>query len=571
MSTPSPTAQGTVSAPSHVVADQSEVIEFLANPSTYGLGSGITRIDTHGAVVILAGDLAYKLKRAVKFPFTDFSTPGKREAACRDEIAVNRPGAPGIYLDVVPITRGKNGLELRGKGEAVDWVVRMRRFDENRTLDRLAEQDGIDAALLDRTTQAVLASHGRAPRREGGPATQSLASYIGQNDEAFRERPDLFPAGDVDALTRAAARALEASRPLLLERGRAGFVRRCHGDLHLRNIVLIDEHPTLFDAVEFDDAIATGDILYDLAFLLMDLWQRGLRREANTVLNRYLWQAGEEAHLAGLEALPLFLSIRAALRAKIAASAAPLQPEAGRSAMEDEAKGYFRLAREFLGHSPPFLVAIGGFSGTGKSTLAMAVAPALGRAPGAVVLRSDIERKRIAGVPEEQRLPREAYTAEATEAVYEALRRKARLVLAAGCCAIVDAVHAEPSERLAVENVASEAGLPFTGFWLEAPLPTLVERVTLRQGDASDADVAVVHRQAAYDLGAVGWTRLDAGVPREVLAEAVGAHLAESDRIRASVRAASVEMDQRPDGEEGENARSHGSAPDRSGGAPEPS
>ena len=174
-------------------------------------------------------------------------------------------------------------------------------------------------------------------------------------------------------------------------------MRRCHGDLHLRNIVLLGGEPTLFDAVEFDDAIATGDVLYDLAFLLMDLWERGLRNEANLVLNRYLWASGDD-QIDGLAALPIFLSIRAAIRAKVIAASLPHLAQAEREAMAQEARRYFAAAEAFVQPSDPCLVAIGGLSGTGKTTLAAAIGSRLGCPPGAIHLRSDIERKLLAGV-----------------------------------------------------------------------------------------------------------------------------------------------------------------------------
>ncbi|WP_284311391.1 AAA family ATPase [Labrys miyagiensis] len=477
------------------------------------------RIDTHGAIIFLAGEHAFKLKRAVRFPFMDLSTVAKRREACKKEIAINKAFAPQIYLDAVPITRSGSRLELDGEGAAIDWVVRMRRFDENRTLDRVAEAGELHASLLVTTTQAVLASHRSAPRRQGLEATRSLRRYIQQNDEALRESPHLFAPEAVSELTKASELAFEASHDLLIQRGKAGFVRRCHGDLHLRNIAIIEGRPTLFDAVEFDEAIATCDVLYDLAFLLMDLWERKMEEAANAVLNRYLWDADEEAHLTGLKALPLFLSIRAALRAKISASAAPMQPIDKVATMEKEAKRYFDLARLFLEPVEPELVAIGGLSGTGKTTLATAIAPSIGRAPGAIVLRSDIERKHLAGVPETERLPACAYTSVRSAAVYDALNRKARLALGAGSSAVLDAVHARPFERDNAEIIARRAGAHFTGLWLEAATPVMVERVANRRGDASDADPAVVLAQTGYDLGRVSWHRLDADVRKERLVE----------------------------------------------------
>src|SRR5437764_14184161 len=266
---------------------QDETFALLSNAATHG-GASVRRIDTHAASVFLAGERAYKVKRAVRFPFLDYSTPAKRKAACEAELAVNRPFAPDLYLRVVAITRENGGLTLDGSGEPVEWAVEMRRFDENATLDHLAEHGRIDAALADALARAAAAAHARAPVVEADPWIDALARFIAQNDAEFHERPELFSPVAIEALTRASRAALDRVRPLLQARGAQGLVRRGHGDLHLGNIALIDGRPVPFDAIEFDPLIASGDVFYDLAFLLMDLCERGLTPAANVVLNRYL-------------------------------------------------------------------------------------------------------------------------------------------------------------------------------------------------------------------------------------------------------------------------------------------
>lgn len=492
---------------SHVVADQSAVLAFLSDPKAYGRKSSPVRIDTHGAVVFLAGDDAYKMKRAVKFPFMDLSTVAKRKSACEAEIAVNAPNAPTIYIGAVPITRTEDGLHIGGAGEPVEWLVHMRRFDERETLDHVAERGLLAPPLLAKLVPAILASHARAPLRDGAKAAESLRRYLQQNAEAYAESPALFPRERAALLTARSHELLNRSWELLIERGRSGFVRRCHGDLHLRNIVLLDGKPTLFDAVEFDDAIATGDVLYDLAFLLMDLWERGLKDEANLVLNRYLWASGEE-QIDGLSALPIFLSIRAAIRAKVIAASLPHLAEDRRETMAEEARRYFATAETFIRPSEPCLIGVGGLSGTGKTTLAGAIASRLGCPPGAVHLRSDIERKVLARVGETDRLAPSTYTQETSDAVYASLRRKAKRILAAGYSVIVDAVHSRAVERDDLATTALQAGVPFVGLWLEAPVPILIERVRTRASDASDATEDVVRKQAGYDVGPVHWHRL---------------------------------------------------------------
>ena len=267
----------------------------------------------------------------------------------------------------------------------------------------------------------------------------------------------------------------------------------------------------LFDAIEFSDAIATGDVLYDLAFLLMDLWERGQKRAANRVFNRYFDKARREIDIEGLAALPFYLMMRAAIRAKIAASAAPNQSDRqDRRRQEDQARTYFRHALDFLDPREPVLTAIGGLSGTGKTTLAYGIAPDIGRAPGARVLRTDVMRKIRLGLAETEKAPAEAYTREASDAVYAAIDRQIQSVLAAGHSAIFDAVFADESERTHVEAVAARVEARFCGVWLSAPEAVLKQRVSARKADASDADADVVARQLTYDLGDLNWPAVDA-------------------------------------------------------------
>ena len=488
---------------------QEAVIRFLADPKTHGLTARIERVDTANAVVFLAGADAYKLKRAVKFPFMDLSTLEKRREACEAEIEVNRPAAPQIYLAALPITRKGSGLALGGDGEIVEWVVHMRRFDENATLDRVADRGAIPDSIIDKLALAIRRSHAQAPLRDAAHAAQALETYIEQNDAAFAERPDLFDPAAARKLTRDSRLAFAIVRPALLKRGEAGFVRRCHGDLHLRNIVLIDGRPTLFDAVEFSDEIATGDVLYDLAFLLMDLEERGLRPSANRLFNRYLAPEPPDA-LSGLVALPLFLSLRAAIRAKVEAAGADRLEGEKRGQARALARRYFDRAVAFLGYAPPRLVAVGGLSGVGKSALAGMLAPGVGRAPGALWLRSDLERKAMFEVEETVRLPASAYARDVTREVYERLIDKARIALRAGQAVLIDATFATAAERSAAAQAAAEVGVAFAGLFLDAPLETRLERIASRRDDASDADADVARRQTAEPLREKGWAAVPA-------------------------------------------------------------
>lgn len=499
---------------------QDAVFALLADPATHG-GAKVVRIDTHAAVVFLSGEHAYKVKRAVKFPFLDFSTLDKRKAALAAEIDVNQPFAPQLYLGLVPITASDATLSLGGQGEPVEWALKMRRFDETQTLDHLASKGLIDRPLAETLALTIADAHARAPVVEAAPWIAALHDYAQQDADDFAAHANLFPRQAAAELNDATRAALARLHPLLVTRGAAGRVIRGHGDLHLGNIALIDGKPVPFDALEFDAVMASGDVFYDLAFLLMDLVERKLDAAANTVLNIYSAKREVDDDADALATLPLFMSLRAAIRAKVTAARIPGAAAAKRDAIANEARTYFTLARRLIAPSPPTLVAVGGLSGTGKSMLARALAPHVAPPPGALVLRSDVERKRLFGVPETARLPDKAYAPEATAKTYAALADKARRIATAGHSVIVDAVFARPEERAAVVRVARSNGLAFRGLFLTADLATRVSRVGGRVGDASDAGAAVVRAQESYDLGDLDWIKVDAsGTPEQTLANA---------------------------------------------------
>jgi aminoglycoside phosphotransferase family enzyme/predicted kinase len=492
-----------------MTGDQRDVIDFLSRPSSYG--AAVERVDiieTHVSLVFLAGERAYKLKRAIKLPYLDFSSAEQRRAACEAELALNRRTAPDLYLEVRELTRTANdGVGFGTDGRVVDWVVVMRRFDQAALFDDLATTGRLNASLMTALADHIAAFHQAAepcPDRGGAAA---LAAVVETNHCCLMAARDVagFASEHIIEIRQRSLERLAAVGALLDRRAAAGKVRRGHGDLHLRNVCLFEGRPTLFDCLEFSDELASVDVLYDLAFLLMDLEHRGLADFANLVLNRYLDLTGEDD---GLAAMPLFLSSRAAIRAHVTAAAIDRAAQPGaKSAMAGEARSYLALSSLLLQPRSGRLVAIGGLSGTGKSTLAAALAPSL----GARVLRSDVIRKRLFGVMPETQLPTSAYKLRVSRRVYQTLRRKAADVLAAGYSVIIDAVSLKASERQSFTAVAEAAGVPFAGVWLAAPAATMDRRLRSRRHDASDASPEVLAQQLRQDPGTIDWVRIDAG------------------------------------------------------------
>jgi uncharacterized protein len=495
--------------------DQRAVIDFLSKASSYeAAAERVDVIETHVSLVFLIGERAYKLKRAVKLPYLDFSTVEKRRAACEAELVLNRRAAPELYLKVRGLTRTATGeIGFGTVGPEVDWVVVMRRFDKPALFDELAKTHRLNATLMTGLADHIAAFHQAAEPRPDYGGAAALGAVIETNHACLMAAREAgFAAEQIIEVRQRSLERLAAVGALLNRRAAARKVRRGHGDLHLRNVCLFEGRPTLFDCLEFSDELASVDVLYDLAFLLMDLEHRGLADFANLVLNRYLDVTGEDD---GLAAMPLFLSLRAAIRAHVTGTAMEraAQPEA-KTGLGVEARSYLDLSAALLRPRSCRMVAIGGLSGTGKSTLAAALAPGL----GARVLRSDVIRKRLFDVAPETRLPASAYSPEVSRRVYTMLRRKAADVLAAGYSMIIDAVSLKREERRSLHAAAEAAGVPFAGLWLTAPTATLDRRLRARLNDASDASSEVLAQQLQQDPGATDWVRIDAGAgPKECL------------------------------------------------------
>src|SRR5215472_2851214 len=293
--------------------DQRDVIDFLSQASSYGAAiERVAVVETHVSLVFLVGDRAYKLKRAVKFPYLDFSTVERRRVACEAELALNRRTAPALYLEVRPVVRTPNdGIGFGAEGPAIDWVVVIRRFDQAALFDELAKTHRLNASLITELADHIAAFHQLAEPRPDRGGAAALAAVIETNHRCLVAARDVgFSAEHMIEIRQRSSERLAAVATLLDSRAATGKVRRGHGDLHLRNVCLFEGRPTLFDCLEFSDELATVDVLYDLGFLLMDLEHRGLADFANRVLNRYLDLTGEDD---GLAAMPLFLSSRAAI------------------------------------------------------------------------------------------------------------------------------------------------------------------------------------------------------------------------------------------------------------------
>jgi aminoglycoside phosphotransferase family enzyme/predicted kinase len=472
--------------------EQAEVVRFLAALA------GAEPLETHISLVFVGTEMVWKLKKAVRLAFLDYTSLEQRRRYAERELALNGPVAPCLYRDVVPIVRREDGrldCGKPGEGEVLDWVLRMSRVPANEFFDAIAATGGLTAELLDAVGDAVAAFHRGLPAASATDAVASMREVVRGNVRSAQDAK--LPEPTVRTWQMRLTAALEAIAPWLTERAQTGFVRRAHGDLHLGNLCLWHGRPVPFDAIEFDEAMATIDLGYDLAFLLMDLDRRVSRAAANRVLNRYIARTADAALTRGL---PVFLSLRAMIRAHVEAN------RASAAAAAD----YLVAASAYLEPKQSVVLAIGGLPGSGKSTLARMLAPELGPAPGALVLRSDEIRKRQHGAAPEERLSQAAYSEQASDAVADELARLVRESARAGHAAIADATFIEASHREGVERAARVLRVPFVGLWLTAPLVELEARIAARRHDASDATIAVLRAASKNHPQARGWVEIDA-------------------------------------------------------------
>ncbi|QBP49467.1 bifunctional aminoglycoside phosphotransferase/ATP-binding protein [Burkholderia pseudomallei] len=467
----------------------------LRRASTYPHPAGpIVRIETHLSVVYLVGRFAYKRLKPFDFGFANFSELAARRRACEAELALNRPLAAPIYLAAGPLVRRARGLRLFGAGTAVDHVVRMRRFDERMLFSRLLARGALDAADIDAAATRLAAYHLHAPRDIPRRAYGSARELRRQLDDMLAPLERALGAALPASLRAWCVRRCDELAAYLDARRADGYVRACHGDLHLNNVVKRGRDALMFDCIDFDDALRWIDVINDLSFLLMDLHAHDRAALAHRLLNRWLDETGD---FAGLAALPLYVAYRALVRALVATMRAG-GDAAARAARIERARRYVDVAAHAARARRPCLLLCHGYSGSGKSVASRALADV----SGAIRLSSDSERKRARpfAAVDARPLPASAYTPQQIDAQYERLRALARDVLRAGYTALVDATFLSHARRARFFALARELGVPVYVLDFHASRACLERRVDARaaaRDDRSDAGAAVLATQRA--------------------------------------------------------------------------
>ncbi len=455
-----------------------------------------TLIETHISWVVLAGDFAYKIKKPVRFPFLDYSSAALRRAACRTEVDLNRRWAPDLYLGVAELALTAAGPRFDRPGTPLEAAVRMRRFDRGLELDALLARGAVEPAELAALGTAVAGWQAASPAVDAsapwGTAEEALAA-VHENLQTLQAPGLPLPAGVVDALAAWIAGEHGRIAPLLTARRATGRVRECHGDLHTRNVVRLDGHLTPFDGIDFAARLRFIDVASDVAFLAMDLERLGRTDLAAAFFDAWLTASRD---FEAARVWRWFLVYRALVRAKVdALRALQLGATPGAAAAWSECRRFVAAADDYARRAPGMIAITCGPSGSGKSHVAAALVTAL----GAVRIRSDVERKWLAGLPANARsaspLDQGLYAPAATRDTYKRLAALADPLARAGVSVLVDATFLAPAERLAAAAAAHAAGAPFVILECTAPAAVLRERVAARRGDPSEATLEVLEQQ----------------------------------------------------------------------------
>lgn len=476
-------------------------LDALRQPQAYPHAvDKITLIETHISWVLLTGEFAYKLKKPLDLGFLDFSTLDKRHHYCQEELRLNRRLAAPIYLEVLAVVAGPDGIVMAGSDtpstDVLEYALKMQQFDPEQGFDRLLHRQELTLEHLDQLAALIGEFHLQLPGAAADSEYGSLQAVRRPCEENFRQiRQQAAQLADdprLAELARWSKTWLEQHAERFEARHRDGFIRECHGDLHLRNIALWQEKVIAFDCIEFNPALRWIDTISEIAFLIMDLDAHQASGLGWYVLNRYLEQTGD---YAGLELLRFYLVYRAMVRAKVAAIETAQHPGADHQA---ELQHYLDQAVAYTRDAPPHLVITTGFSGSGKTTMTDQLLQHL----GAVRLRSDVERQRLFGsAPEDQAVGTGKYSTAASDQIYQNLQAHSRRLLRAGYTVIVDAAFLRQTRRRPFAALARECGVPFHILALEAAPGVLRERIRQRQRagrDASEADLAVLESQLQH-------------------------------------------------------------------------
>lgn len=477
------------SRPSPATANPEFPEEFYPAPP-----AAVQLIQTHISYVLLTGEFAYKIKKPLNFGFLNYSTLEVRQHFCEEELRLNQRGAAEIYLEVLPITQIAGQYQLGGSGEAVEYAVKMQQFPQDALLTNLFEQGELTPELLLELAKTIAEFHAKTTTndyiRSFGEVSQIRQAF----DENFEQTTQYIGGPQSQQQfdeTKAYCDQFFATQTALFQqRVAADRIRECHGDLHLRNIAYWQKKLLLFDCIEFNEPFRFVDVMYDVAYIVMDLEARQRSDLSTLFLNAYAEQTGD---WEGLQVLPIYVSRQTYVRAKVTSFLLgdPGVPEAEKQQAKETAALYYRLAWQFSQPRQGKLMIMAGLSGSGKSSTARQIAAR----SSAIQIRSDAVRKHLGGVPLNQRGGDDLYSAEMTEKTYAKLLELGLALASQGFPVILDAKYDRVARRQTVIEQAASQQIPLQIIHCDAPLETLKARLDQRQGDIADATATLVAQQ----------------------------------------------------------------------------
>lgn len=464
--------------------------EFYSHP----VQEPIELIQTHVSYVLLTGEFAYKVKKPVNFGFLDFSTLDKRHHFCEEELRLNQRGAAALYLAVLPITQTGDQFHLEGTGEVVEYAVKMRQFPQETLLTTMYDRGELTEALLLDLAKVVAQFHAESITNEYICSFGEIPKIRQSIDENYEQTEKYIGVPQTQAQFEATRdytdRFFESRQSLFTDRMKHDRIRECHGDLHLRNICFWQGNLFLFDCIEFNESFRFVDVMFDIAYIVMDLEARQRHDLSTLFLNAYLEQSGD---WEGLQILPLYVSRQSYVRAKVTSFLLdiPSVPEPERQAASETASLYYKLAWQYVQPRRGKLILMAGLSGSGKTTTARSLAPQW----GAIHIRSDAVRKHLGGIPLEQRGGTELYTPEMTHNTYGCLLELGITLAKEGYTVILDAKYDRQTLRAAAIHQAQSAQIPLQILHCTAPLDVLRDRLQNRTGDIADATADLLAQQ----------------------------------------------------------------------------
>ncbi|MEX2588968.1 MAG: AAA family ATPase, partial [Chitinophagales bacterium] len=452
-------------------------------------------IETHISVIFLTGDFAYKLKKPLDLGFLDFTTLEKRKFYCEEELRLNSIFAPEIYIEVLPVYEKEGKFSFQQKGKVAEYILKMRQFDQEQILSSKVESGDVSPELFTQLAQKLAYLHQKANSDQeissyaSAQAVQKIAEQNFNQTEAYIGK--CISEESFENIRKSTLGFLDKNKALFETRQKSGKIRECHGDLHLNNICIYKGEIQFFDRIEFNKEFRNIDVVYDLAFLIMDLHYRKQYTAANRLMNEYFEQSGD---YEGAALLPFYACVRAYIRGKVIAFRLKNQEiqTKERNEIIAEAKAYFDLAESYTKTEKTALWIMSGLSGSGKSTVARKIA----EEKQFLIIRSDALRKHLTGVPLYEKGPQEIYKAEVSQETYNTLIKLAEFLTNRGVSVILDARFDKRNLRIKAMQLAEEKQLDFKIIYCQANTEELKKRLKLRSGDVSDADASLIDQQA---------------------------------------------------------------------------